>query len=433
MTATADGRTSRHSDGPEPFEQQLPYDLDAERGVLCGMFDDPRGIDAAAGLLTEEDFHRPAHQVTFAAIVALHAAGEPASPVTVAQWLAASGQAAALGDQARMYLFELWQLRFTWFHVASCAATVRDRAVRRRTILAGTRICQLARTQPDLDELAAGVRVEADAAVTLAGQASPRATRLVTAEEFMSSERAIPDPVIPGVVNRMDRVVVVGGSGSGKTTLALQVAAAAAVGVHPFARDRYDPVRVLVIDLEMPAYLLEHAITRVFRAARGYGDPFDGGRLQIVHRPRGIDLGQRGQAHLLAGMIRKADPDLVIAGPVYKMHADAGERGEHTVVMDFWDDMRDRHDCALWLETHPAKGRFGKTVWEPSGSGRWRDWPEIGFAMVPVSGKDRVMEVRPFRGMRDRDRAWPEQFTGTIGAGWPWQATYPPGTLPEEP
>ena len=63
----------------------------------------------------------------------------------------------------------------------------------------------------------------------------------------------------------MDRVIVAGSGGSGKTILALQHGAAASVGVHPFRNDRYDPQRVLWIDLEMPDYLANDNLELVLR------------------------------------------------------------------------------------------------------------------------------------------------------------------------
>jgi hypothetical protein len=209
----------------------------------------------------------------------------------------------------------------------------------------------------------------------------------------------------------------------------LQHAAAAAVGVHPFLHAvRFDPVRVLVLDLELPTYQLNDNLDFVFGRARAYGDPEAGGRFQVFHRPRGLNLAQPANRQLLTGLIRKHRPHLIVGGPVYKMHSDQGERGDHTGVMDYWDEIRDRFGVTLMLETHPPKkSRFGAQDWTPAGSSRWSDWAEIGFGLVPVKDKQGTFEVRHFRGKRDRTRPWPEFFK--MSSAWPWEAEWPPGTL----
>lgn len=417
----------------EEFTRPLPADLDAERLVLSGMLDNPQGITAAAAALAggAEDFSLPAHRVVYAAITAMHASGDPVSVPPLADAIIAAGDARALGGRPKEFLFDLWHLgggsTWPWQLVASNARTVRDRAIRRRMIEAATRLEQWARTLPDTDDLAGSARAEIDAVVDYSGDGLSASGRVRPLLEFMDDDHHQPDPVIPGLLNHLDRVVVTGPSGSGKSTLGFQVGFAAAVGAMPFGgADRYPPARTLIIDLENPAYLLDQTLEPVWQAAAAWGDPWD--QIQIIHLPRGVDLARRSDSARLAGMIRKAAPDLIVAGPVYKMHGDTGDRGEHTMVMDWWDMIRDRHAPALWLETHPAKGRFGKVDWTPGGSARWGGWPEIGFAMVPTK-TDGEYEVRGFRGLRDRKRRWPVKLRTSLSGGWPWDAEFPPQTL----
>ena len=383
------------------LEEDLPCDLAAERKVLSAMLDDPAAIDDAVERLAPEDFWRPGHQVAFRAMAVMRMCGEVVAVETLRDWIGREGELAGLGGpKAGEYLFGLWEMHIQWEQVTAYTTIVADRAARRRWIQAAARITQHARQIPDISDMAAAAVAEADMAAVQAGEVTATSTRLVGAWQFAATPGVKPTAVIPGVLYRMDRVIVAAGGGSGKTVLALQHAAAASVGIHPFGAERYDPRRVLWIDLEMPDYLAQRNLELVMRTARYYGNPDEHGRFQFLHRPRGLNLAERAQAHLLAGLIRKASPDLVIAGPVYKMHADTGERGDHTAVMNFWDDMRDRYGFGLWLETHPAKeGRFGGNAKKPTpgGSGRWSDWCEIGFGLVP--GKNQQQwDVVPFRG-----------------------------------
>ena len=65
------------------------------------------------------------------------------------------------------------------------------------------------------------------------------------------------DWVIPNVLERQERVIVVAAEGAGKTTLARQVALMSASGIHPFRRDAMKPARTLMIDLENPERIIE--------------------------------------------------------------------------------------------------------------------------------------------------------------------------------
>jgi hypothetical protein len=413
----------------EDLGPDLPHDIGAERKVLSAMLNGAGAIEQAGEMLVPEDFYRPGHRAAFRAMVVMHAAGETAAVETVRDWIAADGALASLGGpRAGEYLFDLDHLGIPWVQVSAFARIVSDLAVRRRWTEAGTRIIQMASEPGDTGEMSGLAATEAARAEALAGEYA-RGPRLLSPSQLAGAAGAKPEPVIPEFLNRMDRIVTVGAGGSGKTVMAYQVAAAAAVGRHPFLAETFEPVRVLAIDLEMPTYLLNENLALVFGIARYYGDPEAGGRFQVFHQPRGLNLLKPGNAQILTGLIRKHRPDLIVGGPAYKMHGDTGERGDHTGVMDYWDEIRDRFGCALWLETHPAKKpRFGKQDWSPAGSGRWADWPEIGFALVPGNG-DREFDAVPFRGSRDARRPWPEKFTQSISGGWPWQATWPTGAL----
>jgi len=63
----------------------------------------------------------------------------------------------------------------------------------------------------------------------------------------------------------------------------------------------------------------------------------------------------------LTQIIRQARPDLIVAGPVYKMTRARGERAEpaHAAVADFLDRIRERFGVAWWLEAHAPMRQNG--------------------------------------------------------------------------
>ena len=58
------------------------------------------------------------------------------------------------------------------------------------------------------------------------------------------------DWIIPNLLERRERVIVVAAEGVGKTMLARQVAITTSLGVQPFTFQRMEPIRTLTVDLE---------------------------------------------------------------------------------------------------------------------------------------------------------------------------------------
>src|SRR5690349_17026209 len=91
------------------------------------------------------DHYRPAHQLVHEAILELYGRGEPADPVTVSDLLAKRGELARIGGGA--YLHTLLASVPTAANAGYYAEIVRERAVLRRLVEAGTRIVQMGYAQ----------------------------------------------------------------------------------------------------------------------------------------------------------------------------------------------------------------------------------------------------------------------------------------------
>jgi replicative DNA helicase len=129
---------------PVEFERTPPQDLVAEQSVLGGMLLSKDAIADVVEILKERDFYRPAHELIYDAILDLYGKGEPADPVTVVAELTKRGDIARAGGAP--YLHTLISSVPTAANAGYYAKIVRDCAIMRRLVEAGTKIVQLGYT-----------------------------------------------------------------------------------------------------------------------------------------------------------------------------------------------------------------------------------------------------------------------------------------------
>src|SRR6185437_306641 len=126
----------------EEFERMPPHDVAAEQCVLGGMLLSKDAISDVIEVIRPTDHYRPAHQLVHEAILDLYARGEPADPITVANELTRRGELTRIGGAP--YLHTLISSVPTAANAGYYARIVRDRAILRRLVEAGTRVVQLA-------------------------------------------------------------------------------------------------------------------------------------------------------------------------------------------------------------------------------------------------------------------------------------------------
>ena len=144
---------------PVEFERTPPQDLVAEQGVLGGMLLSKDAIADVVEVIKERDFYRPAHELIYDAILDLYGRGEPADPVTVAAELTKRGDIARAGGAP--YLHTLISSVPTAANAGYYAKIVRDRAILRRLVEAGTKIVQLGYSEEgDVDDVVDLAQVE---------------------------------------------------------------------------------------------------------------------------------------------------------------------------------------------------------------------------------------------------------------------------------
>lgn len=199
---------------PDDFAEPEPHDLPAEQAVLGAMLLSASAAAECLSALSSADFYRPAHQVIFAGIRTLARDDAPADAVTLLAWLEDAGETRAAGGAP--YLHTLIASVPSVAQAPHYARIVRDRAVRRRLLEAGRRIVQMARAA---DAGAHGLTeraVREAEAVRDAGQADDVSTPTITEFLAVPEEDDSYDWVIPGLLERGDRLVLTGTEGAGK-------------------------------------------------------------------------------------------------------------------------------------------------------------------------------------------------------------------------
>ncbi|MFM8627379.1 MAG: replicative DNA helicase [Candidatus Nanopelagicus sp.] len=136
--------SSRGKNNPTEFERTPPQDVIAEQSVLGGMLLSKDAISDVVEILRERDFYRPAHELIYDAIIDLYGRGEPADPVTVAAELTKRGDLVRAGGAP--YLHTLISSVPTAANAGYYAKIIRERAIMRRLVEAGTKIVQLGYT-----------------------------------------------------------------------------------------------------------------------------------------------------------------------------------------------------------------------------------------------------------------------------------------------
>src|SRR5438552_8539882 len=133
-------------------ERNTPQSRDAERCVLGSMLRDNTVIGDVLQLLHLDNFHFDAHRKLFDGVRQLYDKAHPVDVVTLAEWLREQKYIEDIGGYG--YLVELWEAAPTAANAEYYAKIVRDKAIVRNLITAGTEILRDAYDQAQpADEL----------------------------------------------------------------------------------------------------------------------------------------------------------------------------------------------------------------------------------------------------------------------------------------
>src|SRR4051812_44197011 len=165
------------------FDRTPPQDVVAEQSVLGGMLLSKDAIADVVEVLKPGDFYRPPHQTIYDAILDLYGRGEPADPITISAELTRAGLLAKVGGAP--YLHTLIASVPTAANAGYYAEIVRERAILRRLVEAGTRIVQLGYGA------AGGVGGDVDDVVDPAQQAGYDVTDRRTSDDYVRLEEVL--------------------------------------------------------------------------------------------------------------------------------------------------------------------------------------------------------------------------------------------------
>src|SRR3954467_4524281 len=124
-----------------PGDRTPPQDNAAEQSVLGSMLLSKDSIADVSEVLRGVDFYRPVHDVSFDSMIDLYGRGEPADPITVANELQRRGELTRIGGAP--YLHTLSANVPIAANAGYYAEIVREKAILRRLVDAGTRIVQM--------------------------------------------------------------------------------------------------------------------------------------------------------------------------------------------------------------------------------------------------------------------------------------------------
>jgi replicative DNA helicase len=118
-----------------------PQDEAAEQSVLGAMLLSKDAIADVVEVVRGTDFYKPAHETIYDAVIDLYGRGEPADAVTVAAELGRRGEITRVGGAP--YLHTLVSSVPIAVNAGYYAEIVREKAILRRLVAAGTRIAQM--------------------------------------------------------------------------------------------------------------------------------------------------------------------------------------------------------------------------------------------------------------------------------------------------
>jgi hypothetical protein len=231
--------------------------------------------------------------------------------------------------------------------------------------------------------------------------------------------------LVEGLLERGERLMLTGTEGLGKTMLLRQLAVCLAAGIHPTLFTRIDPLKVLYVECENSLRQSRRKFRPMAEAVSRHGVTMGRGMLRMIFKPNGLNLPNADDAAWLLERVTAHAPDVLVIGPLYRLHLD-NPNNEETArrVTIALDAARNLNDCGLLIEAHSGHGEAGQgRPIRPTGSSLYLRWPEFGLGLRsvnPADDQETRVHLAAWRGPRD-EREWPRRLRRAYGTGWAWE------------
>lgn len=405
------------------------FDLGAEQSLLGSVLAAPEVAGPYLLAIPPSAWWRPRHASIAAVLAKRLRASRPVDPQTVLPDLL---RLHGFGPETGPELITLMQRAWAPANADAYADRILACAARRNLAGAATRLRQQLNTDwingdlEPLSRVAAEMRAACDEAEALdagAGAIEPS----MPLDDLLS----MPDThdwLVPGLLERGERIILTGSEGLGKSWMISQFGACLAAGLHPFTGSklgsRAPQLQVLVVDCENGMSQSRRRFDKIVRRLGAEASTACRKNLRIELRPNGLDLlGQ--DASWLERKVAANSPDLLIVGPIYRLHyANVNDETAARELVRVLDNIRTRYGCALLTEAHAghAEDNSGERRMRPAGSSLFLRWPEFGYGLRRAKGAEgehpNLVDVVAWRGSRE-ERQWPRQLCH--GDFLPWE------------
>ena len=404
------------------------HDLGSEQALLGAVLADPDIAGPALLGIPERAWWMPKHATIAAVITRRLRTGQPIDPqLVLVDLLARQG----FGSETGPYLLTLMQRSWHSGHAPNYAERILHCAARRNLAAAATRLRQRLDQSwangwgEPVSDFTKEIREACDDAEE--ADAEPETDRpSMTLTDLLDGQDTY-DWLVPGLLERGERIIITGSEGLGKSYMISQFATCLAAGRHPFTGDvlgsgRYQQ-QVLVVDCENMESQSRRRFRKITSGVPGRDRSWQD-NLRIELRPNGLNL-LGADAGWLERKIAMNAPDLVVCGPLYRLHyANMNDETAARDLVRVLDGLRTRYGFALLSEAHPGhvEDGGGERRMRPAGSSLFLRWPEFGFGMRRAKGAEgehpALVDVVPWRGSRE-ERHWPRQLKhGHYGLPW---------------
>lgn len=384
-------------------------DRTAEQALLYACLVSKTARQEARRHIVASDFDHPSHEVIWNAMAQLDRHDKQVDAVTL---LAALGS-----DRAREVVPDIVASPAIPDSVAEYAQIVRGWAVRRK-IDGAAMIARHDAFNPDTPVGTLAARVASQfISIRDGGAASEDDITAVTARELLEQQDDEPEWLIPGLLEKRDRLMLTGEEGLGKSHMLRQIAVHVAAGLDPFHdKGRMPAGRALIVDCENTWSQVRRKLRPAieFASVRGEKDTADRVVVDCTNR---MDITRDRDLARIHQLLDAYQPDVVIIGPLYRLVPRALQTDDDTApVLAALDTIRDR-GAALLMEAHAGHALKGGSVRDmrPRGSSSLMGWPEFGFGMRALT--EGYADFVPWRGQRE-ERDWPQRVRRSEGFRW---------------